>query len=156
MQSFFLVSPSKDLGVIVLAEPFGVWMRRTRTEKGLTLEEVAELTGARYPTIQRYETGIRNVPFDQALLIADAFGESRAKVAAIWVAACSGEELTREPDEELREVIELYEGIEQPINKSVARDMLKTLRDSERRYSIGGGMEPTVEPPERDRPTGTK
>lgn len=141
------------------AEPFGQFVRRHRKSLGLTQDELAEKAGISQSYVSGLERGINLEPDREVVLsLARVFNvSSRLALRRANITEFNGsEDVVYVTDPEIAEVVELYEGLSSPANKSVARDMLRSLREAERKYSIGGGMEPTVEPPERDTSTGTK
>lgn len=93
----FQAITSPSLRGFRVAEPIGEYLRRLRKQKKLTLATVAERIGAdSHTTVQRYETGSRNLPFDVALRFADALEVTRGQVVAAWVAANAGDQVLYE------------------------------------------------------------
>ena len=63
------------------ANPLDVFrkrMKETRTQKGITLKEIAEAIGVKEATVQRYESGngIKTVPYETVVGIAETLGVS--------------------------------------------------------------------------------
>lgn len=127
----------------LLAEPFGAWLRRTRTEKKLRLEDVAEALNTSHVTIQRYETGTRKFPFDLVGPVADVLGVSRAKAVTAWVAANSGdEEIVYEPDPDAIPIPEGYRGADSAAHlraSQAAQEAYKIFIDT---WRAARGMSP--------------
>lgn len=125
----YIYAPA-TVGGMFMSEPFGEFLRREREESGLTLQEVAGRLDMSHATIQRYETGKRDVDFPVALQIADALGIPRRRATEAWILSHGGDktllptslpEIEREPDEEyLQESIMAYNGPNPILSASAA------------------------------------
>lgn len=144
-----LLSPSRApvYRGFLLAEPFGVWLKRTRNEKKLTLEEVGDALNTTHVTIQRYEAGARKVPIDAVPQLADALGVPRPKAVAAWIAANTGDdELTRELDFEGLPVPEGYNDLDDHERAFVSESMRRTVETLLRAKRQGGFGYAAVDP----------
>lgn len=92
-------------------------IREERKAKGLTLEEMAELTGISWQTLQRYETGVRRITLEKLGEIAASLGVSTAS-------------LVRDAEALSREERELLDWIrEHPRDRRLILSQLRVLRE---------------------------
>lgn len=64
-----------NLGYISEAADLGIMLRLLRTERRMTVREVAAATGVSFPSIARYETnGCVHVPFESLVKLLDCYG----------------------------------------------------------------------------------
>jgi len=61
-------------------ETFGKWLKRRRTEKGLTLRDLEKEVNAKYAYLSQLETGMAKPSEELAKRIAEFFGEDEEKV----------------------------------------------------------------------------
>lgn len=92
-------------------------IREVRKALGLTLEELAARTGISWQTIQRYETGVRNIKLESLKQIAEALGVTSAELMRDAVTL----------SQEERELIEWLR--EHPRDRQLILSQLRVLRE---------------------------
>lgn len=123
---------------------FSEWLEREMRERGLTLQQVADVTGVVPNTIRSWRNGWTTPPYDKTARIAEAMS---ADVAIVRGLAGYGEVID-DDDPEATELASILAELQAP-----ARDSLlvvaRALRDSQRRrgrsaQSAARGREPRL------------
>ena len=102
-------------------------IRDVRLSKGLTLEQLAEKTGLQWQSLQRYETGARNVSTAKLYVIAKALGVAPSELVSESDDGLSDEE---------RDLIEYLRT--HPRDKAVLLSTYRGLRDNARPSQYDG------------------
>jgi repressor LexA len=105
--------------VVVMSNLFGQRLKELRLEKGLTQEELSKLSGISFPTISRYENGIRNEPKRSILkTLANFFG--------VTMDYLSGDSDIRDATCTATEIAKIYEKLNDD-DKRLLMELAKSL-----------------------------
>lgn len=128
--------------ITMVNETFGTLLRRLRTQRGITLEILAEKSNVTYVAIGDWERGKRNPKRVNVEAVANALEVDAGDLlmAAGFLPGDSGspDEIIRVSDPGDVHTFAMYDGLDAP-DKEIARTMIAGLAKANRKKSIGGG-----------------
>lgn len=126
--------------------PFGMWLKTTRNERGMTLEAVADRADTAQPVVTNLERGTRNPSRDMVARLARALmpgdtdiedGAYRRLLNAGLKAAGFLPEVEAELDPDLQMIVENWDGMT-PTGKRHMKSAAELALEMSREGAIGG------------------
>jgi transcriptional regulator with XRE-family HTH domain len=118
---------------------FAGWLTAARQEAEMTQQELGDLAGLSKPQISRLESGDQGTKRETAIRLATALNRPLGEALAALANDLIGDEggVYYAPDPDTVYLVEAYEGIITPSGRTLAKNLVAEIRETDRRQTIG-------------------